>query len=472
MNIADRLFKTSLIYFIGQIFTKLISFILLPLYTNYVNVSDYGYYDLSISLLSVVIPVVFMEIWTATLRFSLEKQDDKGKTIVVNNTLILSFLFFIIYSSIYYLAFLILGFNQSIWIFLYSIFWVLQLIYLSITRTYGKNVLYASSGVISVAVNTFVSIMAVFMLNGDISALYIGMIASFIIQVIIIEIKLPIIRKFKISDFNNILCTELIKFSLPLSFNSVINWLLEGCNKLIIVKILGSVANGIYAIGNRLSTVLNLLVSVFLLSWQESIFRITDAEEKKTVYNLGINNFLKVIGGCLVLLLPLISIAFPLLIGQEYRVVYGLIPFLLLSIFANALCSIISPLFAAEKQTKYSFYSKIIMSISNLIVILSSIKFIGLYSSPIALIVANIIGIIVQLKMANKFVEITIKLNNLLFFISMFILTTSIYYINNNVLNIIWFLISIGIYFFYLKGFIMEILNLILKQFVKRKEIK
>lgn len=467
MNIADRLFKTSLIYFIGQIFTKLISFILLPLYTNYVNVSDYGYYDLSISLLSVVIPVIFMEIWTATLRFSLEKEDDKGKTLVVNNTLILSFISFIIYSIIYYLTFLILGFNQSIWIFLYSIFWVLQLIYLSITRTYGKNVLYASSGVISVAVNTFVSIMAVFMLNGDISALYIGMIASFVIQVIIIEIKLPVIRKFKISDFNAILCMELIKFSLPLSFNSVINWLLEGCNKLIIVKILGSVANGIYAIGNRLSTVLNLLVSVFLLSWQESIFRITDADEKKAVYNLGINNFLKVIGGCLVLLLPIISIVFPFLIGEEYRIVYGLIPFLLLSIFANALCSIISPLFAAEKQTKYSFYSKIIMSITNLIVILSSIKVIGLYSSPIALIAANIIGIIVQLKMANKFVEITLKLNNIFFFITMFILTTSIYYINNNFLNIIWFLISVVIYFFYLKEFIKEILNLILKQLVK-----
>lgn len=472
MNIANRLFKTSVIYFIGQVFTKLISFILLPLYTNYVKVSDYGYYDLSISLLSVVVPVVFMEIWTATLRFSLERENDQGKRIVVNNSLIIASFFFLIYFTLYTLTSIALNFSQSIWIFLYSITWVLQLIYLSVTRTYGKNTLYASSGVISVAVNTFISIIAVFMLNGSISALYIGMIASFIFQVIIIEIKLPVLRNFKLDDFDKTLCIELIKFSLPLSFNSVINWLLEGCNKLIIVKMLGSVANGIYAIGNRLSTILNLLVSVFLLSWQESIFRLTDRNEKKIIYNLGINNFLKAIGGCLVILLPLISVVFPYLIRQDYRVVYGLIPLLLLSIFANALCSVISPLFAAEKQTKYSFYSKIIMSMTNLIVILSSIDFIGLYASPIALITANVIGIIVQLKMANKFIEITLKINNIFFFIIMFIIATCFYYYRNNLLNIIWFFFSLIIYYHYMKDFIHGILNLVLNQFSKRKEIK
>lgn len=74
-----NLFKTSIIYFVGQILSKVMWFILLPLYTHYVSAEDYGYYDLAISLMNVIIPVIFMEIWSGSLRFSLEKDDEEKK---------------------------------------------------------------------------------------------------------------------------------------------------------------------------------------------------------------------------------------------------------------------------------------------------------------------------------------------------------------------------------------------------------
>ena len=467
MKMSERLFKTSIIYFIGQVFTKLISFILLPLYTNYVAVSDFGYYDLAISILGVVVPVVFLEIWTGTLRFSLEKEDDEGKRKVVNNSIIIAGGCAAIYFLLYFVAFIVLRFEQSIYIFLYSVFWVFQLMYLSIARAYGQNALYASSGVISVAVNTFVSIIAVFLLDGDVAALYIGMCASFAVQAVIIDRKTKIVKNFKVSDFDKALCRELIRFSFPLSFNSIINWLLEGCNKLIITGVLGSAANGIYAIGNRLSNVLNLLVSVFILSWQESIFRISNQDEKNRVYNSCINSFTKVVGGCLVLLLPVMKIMFPFLIGTEYREVYGLIPFLLLAIYMNALCSVVSPLFAAEKQTKYSFYTKIVMAATNLIVILSTIGKIGLYSSPIALILANFVGLIVQLLFAKKFVVIKMKKSNIIVFVALYIITCGCYFKGNNLINVIWFGVALIWYVFYLRDFIKDIVGILMSQFKK-----
>ena len=40
-----RFIKSSGIYFVGTVLTKLISFLLLPLYTSYISPADYGTYD-------------------------------------------------------------------------------------------------------------------------------------------------------------------------------------------------------------------------------------------------------------------------------------------------------------------------------------------------------------------------------------------------------------------------------------------
>ena len=460
MKITERIFKTSIIYFIGQVFAKLVSFILLPLYTNYVNVSDYGYYDLTVSLLGVAVPVLFLELWTGTLRFALEGKDDDERRKVINNAIIIIFACTILYSVCFFGTFLVIRFEYAAWVYLYSIMWVIQLMYLSIARAYSQNALYASSGVISVIANTIASIIVVFISNGHIASLYVGMCTAFICQAFIINRKVNVVKNFKISDYDKNLCVELVKFSFPLSLNSIINWLLEGCNKLIITGVLGSAANGIYAVGSRVSTILNLFVTVFLLSWQESLFRINESDDKDAIYNTCINTFLKTVGACLVLLLPFIKFIFPFMIGDEYKEVYGLIPLLLLSVYMNSLHGVIAPLFAAEKQTKYSMYNKIYMSLTNLIVMYFAINRIGIYASPIALILAYLVGIFVQLIYAKKFVAIKIEKKHILIFLIMYLAAMYLYYTKSMIVNAIWFIFAIGIYLFYLKDFIKGILDI------------
>ena len=269
MSVSKNVLKTSLIYFVGQVLTKLIAFVLLPLYTNYIAKADMGFYDLVISILGVVVPVIFMEIWTGTLRFAIEKEDDKGKRKVINNSLIIAMIAFLIYSFIYVISAILFKFRLPVWIYVYSVIWIFQLILLSSARVYGKNTLYASSGVICVFINAIVTIIAVKVLDGNIVSLFIGLICGILFQNIMIESKLKIMKKFKLSDFDKNFCYSLIRFSLPLSINSVVYWMLEGFNKIVISGKLGVAANGIYSVGNRISTVLNLILYPERLGVQE-----------------------------------------------------------------------------------------------------------------------------------------------------------------------------------------------------------
>ena len=63
--------------------TKLLSFFLVPLYTNVLSTSDYGTYDLLYTTISVLIPILTLNIQDAVVRFSLEKEYDRDAIVTV-----------------------------------------------------------------------------------------------------------------------------------------------------------------------------------------------------------------------------------------------------------------------------------------------------------------------------------------------------------------------------------------------------
>ena len=69
MNHKKRFFKTASIYFLGNVVTKLISFFMLPLYTARLSPASFGYYDVSISVLNLAVPILFFQIWDGVFRF-------------------------------------------------------------------------------------------------------------------------------------------------------------------------------------------------------------------------------------------------------------------------------------------------------------------------------------------------------------------------------------------------------------------
>ena len=61
MSRIKRFFQTALIYFAGNIFSKLVTFFLIPLYTNKLLPSEYGDYDLVITIITLFVAVAFFK---------------------------------------------------------------------------------------------------------------------------------------------------------------------------------------------------------------------------------------------------------------------------------------------------------------------------------------------------------------------------------------------------------------------------
>ena len=73
---------------IGQLIPKFLAIVLLPLLTSYLTTEEYGNYDLILSIASLLIPVVTMQIQQAVFRYLLASKSAENKTLYVTGSLV------------------------------------------------------------------------------------------------------------------------------------------------------------------------------------------------------------------------------------------------------------------------------------------------------------------------------------------------------------------------------------------------
>lgn len=98
MDKYKKLATNTIIFAIGTFSSKILSFLLMPFVTSKLVTSDYSTADLIQQTANVLIPIVFLQINSAALRFALDKQADKSDVFTVGvRTTLKGFLVFLIF---------------------------------------------------------------------------------------------------------------------------------------------------------------------------------------------------------------------------------------------------------------------------------------------------------------------------------------------------------------------------------------
>ena len=71
------LLKDTLIFGLGNLGTKLILFLMVPLYTNYMSDAEYGIADLVFTIAQLMAPFLSVVIFDAIIRFGLSERERK-----------------------------------------------------------------------------------------------------------------------------------------------------------------------------------------------------------------------------------------------------------------------------------------------------------------------------------------------------------------------------------------------------------
>ena len=79
---SSKLLKGTMVYMLGNVLSKLLQFVMLPIVTAVLVTSEYGYYDLVLTTISLVMPIITIQLIEAVFRFMFNSDEDGKKKII------------------------------------------------------------------------------------------------------------------------------------------------------------------------------------------------------------------------------------------------------------------------------------------------------------------------------------------------------------------------------------------------------
>lgn len=454
-----KFIKSSGIYFVGTVLTKLISFLLLPLYTAYISPADYGVYDLYNAYISFLCSVLFLDIWAGIMRFMYDYTGEEKKKPISCGLSIFS-ISSMLYTVILIGVFAVFHIEYPLLLFAYGILMNLQTLVGYIARGYGKNVLYTAAGLIGSIVTIVFNIILLVNFKMDYSALFIASCIGYIVNIAIVVFGVKVPHVFSLKNFDKQLFREMLRFSLPLCLNSVAYWFLTSYNRVAISAVLGTEANGYYAIAGRFGSMITLFTTCFQMAWQELAFSKSAKDNNNdNFYSVAINSYIKSMGCGLVLMIPVIYIIYPFMINDSYNGGKELIPLYLMGTILSTISSFLGNTFSAIKKNNLLFVTMLVGSVANVASVHLLLPVIGIQASNVALMLGFALITITRIVLLKKEMKLDIEYSSVILLLITFMLV-SVCYLNFGILyNFIALLIAGVLTLYLFRDIIKELLQ-------------
>ncbi|RKI30429.1 multidrug transporter [bacterium 1xD8-6] len=377
--------KNTILFMINSFGSKIISFLLVPLYTYVLSTKDYGTADLITSMVQLLVPVLTLNIQDAVLRFSLDKEYDKKDVISIGIKHNFIGLILLLLGSIAARMLGVLLLNNTYMYFLIVSF-ILNGLHNSFSMYLKANDKVYVLVISGIANTLFVCVLNIFLLvtfKLGITGYLIANVAGIVMAVSIMFICGGIYKNLRLETEKK-LNQAMIGYALPLVMNSVAWWINNASDKYILTFFCGFAVNGIFSVAYKIPTILSTIQSVFYNSW--SVSAITEFDENDSDGFMGniytLYSCVSILGCSAIMLLnyPLASILY----AKDFFEAWHYVPLLLLGATFNGIALFEGCIFTAVKKTKEVFRTTLIGAVVNTIANILFIWLIGPFGAAIA----------------------------------------------------------------------------------------
>lgn len=418
MGKYSRLGKNTLFVFIGNFGSKVIAFLMLPLYTKWLSVEDYGIVDMINVYVTLLLGVVTASIAESVFVFP-KDQKMKIQKEYFSSGIFISFCFLSITGLIFIATKLLSGFFNFSNVFTNNIWFIYGLIISSFLLFYvqhfikglGKMKLYSSIGIVltlSIAIFSFLLIpelgvygyLIATMLAYSISALY-----SIVISKSYSYFLFSSIKKHRY--------IEMLKYSIPLIPNGLMWWFIGYFNRPLLEEYTSLEAIGLFAVANKFPTLIVMMFSVFLSSWQVSALEEFNKNHYREFYNKVLRILLFGLSFFSITLALSSKWLITLVVDQEFHKSWVYIPLLTIPPLLQAVSSFSTVNFAAVKKTKFVSYGSLIGAIVSVLSNFMLIPIFGLWGAIFSIIISYTFMALARVSFAWKYVKVDFLYKNI-----------------------------------------------------------
>ncbi len=468
MDRKTSLIKNILIFGVGTSLSKLMSILLVGMYTVYIRAGDMGYYDTLINVISMVTPLISLQITDALYRHMLAAKDGSEAGRVLTNC------FAVLFGGVVFstgsltvingLSDIRLGWYLPAYIATSITFLFCQ----QTARGLQKNTVYAVSGIVYTGVMLAANIVLIAVFKMGIEALLISTMIADVIGIIFIEVTVGVFRRLRPSLLSGKEVKEMLRYSIPMLPNVVTWWLLMVFNRFAIQHYAGWDANGLFAVASKLPALLMTLYGVFTLAWQENAIFAYESQDRNEYYTKTFRMYTRLLTGAILLVLPVTRYIVGVLLADEYQGAWELIPFLYLGSMAQTFANFFNTVYMGAKRTIGAFVTMVVGVAGGMAVCLLLIPYIGAQAAALAHMTAFMLAWLLRVFHTRKYAHIGLEWPVLIFMTLLSGGYVYCYFLANPLADILLFAAAIPLFILINKDLIVLMFHMA-RDFLRRK---
>lgn len=404
------LFKNIGLMTISNFSSKVLSFLLVPLYTSVLSTEEYGTYDLYTTTAFLLIPVLSTCISDGVLRYTLDSENNSSDIFTIGlKVAIRACLIAIVLTVINGFLDILPVFNEYPLLFvLYFVTCLLSDMVTQFARGLERIFDIAVAGILSSIATISLNILLLLVLHCGIRGYFIASSSAFVITIAYLVFRLKLWRYIK-TGVSSALSVEIKKYSAPLILNQISWWINNASDRYIVTLLCGTAANGVYSVAYRIPSLLSVFQTIFNQAWTISAVKELGEKDSDFVTNIYRLYNCGMVILCSVLIVfdkPIASILF----ANEFYIAWQYAPFLLVSVVFSSLSILLGGLFTAAKNSSMIARTTTIGALINIVLSLVLVIPIGPIGAAIATLISYLIVWAVRLREARQLVDIKVRL--------------------------------------------------------------
>lgn len=438
----DDLAKNTALFTLSNLGTKLISFLLVPLYTYTLSTTEYGTTDLITTTVSLLIPIITFNIQDAVLRFSFDNENKPEQIIsialkiILLGTCILGCILLCLKNILFktieakYILFLFISFVSTA---------MYNSIHMYLKAVNKINVIVISSlltTILNCTLNIYFLVITKFGINGYLLANVISSCSGLLYCLH----KINIVQITQ-NRFNIRIAKKMLIYSIPLVFNSLAWWINNASDRYILTFFKGASENGVYSAAYKIPTILSTVQSIFYNAWSISAIKEFDKNDTDgfigNIYTIYSN--LSILA-CSILVLFNYPIA-KILYGNDFFSAWRFVPFLLTGTLFNGLGLFLGCLYVATRKTSSVSKTTLIGASINTIFNLILIPHIGALGASIATFLGYFVVWYIRVIDIKKMIKMKVQWGKQIASLALLISQTIVATQNSFIIQILIFLV-------------------------------
>lgn len=389
------------LFAINAVATRLVTFLLVPLYTAFMTSSEYGITDMSLTVISLVTPLATLAAADAIVRFIVGDRANAGAYAFLG--LAVTFVSIVLVAALAPIlkldVFGGLG-NYGGWFVLAYATNALLQVFGSIARGLGRiRLIPICAGVSSLITCVLAVVLIGFMgmtVDGYFISVSVGpLVAIFIYSIaggignVVFEGSRALLsmrgRLQRIKRFGS----PMLRYALPLIPNSLFWWVGTSISRFFITGMVGISASGLFAAAGKIPNLLNTVYSIFQQAWQLSAFQESKSKDLEGFFS----TVFRTLQAGMTILCALVSFLAPwiasVFLHGEFYAAWPMISILLIANLMNVFNSFYGTVYTTTMHTGYIMRTTVVGAITCVLLTPAFVSLVGVYGACAASAVSN-----------------------------------------------------------------------------------